>query len=77
VLGLIEEGLSEGGGGSPGTTPSNNLTDLDMRGGKGPGDIGYLTNSPGSVEAQAEAEAGLAESNAATNAAGGWDSPVG
>jgi hypothetical protein len=77
VLSLIEEGLSEGGGGSPETKPSNRLTDLDMRGGKGPGDIGYLTNSPGSVEAQAEAEAGLAESNAATNAAGGWDSPVG
>jgi len=53
-------------------------TEEDGRGGgKGPGDIGYATNSPGSVEAKAEAEAGLAESNAATNAAGGWGSPVG
>jgi hypothetical protein len=33
VLGLIEEGLG-GGGGSPETTPSNGLTDLDMRGGR-------------------------------------------
>jgi len=47
VLGLIEEGLSEGGGGgSPETTPSNGLTDLDMRGGKGPEDIGYGASNP-------------------------------
>ena len=48
VLGLIEEGLGGGGGGdSPETTPSNGLTDLDMRGGKGPGDSGVGTSSPG------------------------------
>ena len=49
----------------------------DRGGGKGWGDVGYGTSSPGSVDAQAEAEAGLAESNAGVNASGGWGSPVG
>jgi hypothetical protein len=41
---VFEEEMSEDP--SSGTNSSDGLTDLDMRGGKGPGDIGYGTNSP-------------------------------
>ena len=41
---IFEEEMSEEeNNGSTGTNP---LTDLDMRGGKGPGDVGYGTSSP-------------------------------
>ena len=46
VLGIMEEG-GEGGGGGGGKKPgTNNNNDLENRGGKGPGDVGYGTSSP-------------------------------
>lgn len=49
VLGIMEEG-EEGGGGSDKKKKKkksdDELTELDMRGGKGPGDVGYGTSTP-------------------------------
>jgi hypothetical protein len=42
---IFEEEMSEEENNSN-STGTNPLTDLDMRGGKGPGDVGYGTNSP-------------------------------
>ena len=62
VLGLIEEGLSEGGGGGGGssaTTPSNGLTDLDMRGtpdGSDTGDFGEGGQVKGGGQGKAASE---------------------
>jgi len=46
VLGLIEEGLSEGGGGGGSDKKKNAVEESGRHGGKGPGDIGYDSSNP-------------------------------